>query len=62
MQTSTNMKQSEKETEEIKRLEAIDQTRMNRLEIDRHWQKVKDAYWRRRRAWEKEQGESPSTI
>jgi hypothetical protein len=56
------MLDSEKETENIKRLENIDTKDMTPYEYTIHVQKIKDAYWRRRRAWEREQDLPPSTI
>jgi hypothetical protein len=56
------MKTSEEETEEIKRLEAIPTKDMSELERIQHFTQIKDAYWRRRRAWSKEQGEDPGAA
>jgi hypothetical protein len=46
-------------TDEIKRLEAIDARTMSDSEWTLHVQKIADAYWARRRAWEKEQNIPP---
>lgn len=50
------MKTCAEETAEIKRLESIDCSSMTKREADIHWQKIKDAYWRRGRAREREAG------
>jgi hypothetical protein len=45
-----NQEAYDRETAEIKRLEAIPTIGMNRQEYLIHYTKIKDAYWRRRMA------------
>lgn len=56
------LKKSEELTQEIKALEATDTSKMTRLEFLIHDQKIRDCYWARRRAWEKEGDLPASTI